>query len=234
MATLVRAAYYDTGFRVSYPGKRAVEDRLHGWETASGRGDVPLDRSQWDEQYGRGRWAFLAGIEELSHYAVVVGYATFLKPHPTVLDVGCGAGVLHARFEAVGYERYTGVDISEVAISSLLDSAPAHATFFAADATRFTLPGTYDIVVFNESITYFADPVAVFRHYQQFLSPGGLVIVSCHVQSPRARAILSQLKRHHHVLDETIVRQGKVSWRCAVFSNHAKAEPSRPEAVESS
>ncbi|EAP99611.1 UbiE/COQ5 methyltransferase [Janibacter sp. HTCC2649] len=216
-ATVARAAYYATGYRVRYPGKESLEGRLHQWETATGRGDVPLDQSRWDEQYGRGRWTFLSGIEEMAHYAVIVGYATFLKPHSSVLDVGCGAGVLHERFAAVGYERYTGVDLSRVAVDSLQDSTPPNAIFYAADAATFTPPGTYDVIVFNESITYFSDPMAVFAHYQQFLSPAGVVIVSCHIQSPRANAILLQLTRDHAVLDETIIRQGKVSWRCVAF-----------------
>ncbi len=196
-ATAARAAYYATGFRLRFPGKESLERRLHQWESASGRGDIPQDPSRWNEQYGRGRWDFLEGIEEMAHYAVIVGYATLLKPHSFVLDVGCGAGVLHERFKAVGYEGYTGVDISEVAVRSLQESAPSNASFFTADAATFTPPVTYDVIVFNESITYFSDPVAVFARYQGFLSPGGVVIVSCHIQSARAQAILRALKRDH-------------------------------------
>lgn len=156
----------------------------------------------------------------MAHYAVIVGYATLLKPRSFVLDVGCGAGVLHERFKAVGYEGYTGVDISEVAVRSLQESAPSNASFFAADAAAFTPPSTYDVIVFNESITYFSDPFAVFSRYQSFLSPGGVIIVSCHVQSARAQAILRSLKRDHPVLDETMIRQGKVSWRCVLFGEN--------------
>ncbi|MFC7488055.1 class I SAM-dependent methyltransferase [Knoellia sp. CPCC 206453] len=220
-ATAARAAYYATGFRLPFPGKEAFEDRLHRWESTAGRGDVPQDESRWNEQYDRGRWVFLSGIEEMAHYAVIVGYASFLKPHSAVLDVGCGAGVLHERFAAVGYARYTGIDISEVAISSLQGSAPSNATFVAADAATFTPPSTYDVIVFNESITYFTDPIGVFARYQNFLSPGGIVVVSCHIQSARAHAILRQLERDHHVLDVTVVRQGKTSWRCVAFAGEA-------------
>ncbi|GGB70093.1 class I SAM-dependent methyltransferase [Knoellia flava] len=205
-----------------YPGKKSVEDRLHRWETATGRGDVPLSQTMWDEQYGRGRWSFLSGIEEMAHYAVIVGYATFLKPDSSVLDVGCGAGVLHERFSVVGYRRYTGVDISQVAVESLQDTAPPHASFHAFDAATFTPEGRYDVIVFNESITYFADPLAVFARYQQFLSPGGIVIVSCHVQSPRARAILRRLERENAVIDATDITQGRTSWRCVAFGDQAR------------
>lgn len=219
-ATAARASYYSTAYHAQFPGKEAVEDRLHRWESAVGRGDIPQDESQWNEQYGRGRWDFLGGIEEMAHYAVIVGYATLLKPHSSVLDVGCGAGVLHERFAAVGYERYTGVDISEVAVRSLQESAPPDANFVAADASTYTPTATYDVIVFNESITYFADPLAVFARYREFLSPGGVIIVSCHIQSARAQAILRRLRHEHPVLDETIVKQGRVAWRCSVFAAH--------------
>ena len=157
----------------------------------------------------------------MAHYAVIVGYASFLKPHSAVLDVGCGTGVLHERFSAVGYERYTGVDISEVAVSALQAAARPGATFVAADAATFTPVGLHDVVVFNESITYFTEPIAVFARYQRFVAPGGVMIVSCHVQSPRAHAILRQLERDNTVLDVTIVSQGKTSWRCVAFAVEA-------------
>lgn len=213
----LRDAYYRSGYHASYPFKQTFEARLRSWESADGRGDVPKDRDSWDEQYASGGWSFLEGIGELSHYSVIVGYATHLKPDASVIDVGCGHGVLHDRWARVGYRRYVGVDISEVAVNHLRAQELPGALFVAANAEEYTPDDRFDVVVFNESITYFADPAAGFARYVDALEPGGIVIVSCHQQSARARAILRDLEQAWPVLDHTEIRQGTNSWRCVVF-----------------
>jgi SAM-dependent methyltransferase len=219
------SAYYAIGYDRQLPGQDRIEAQVRRWE--AGRGDVPKEPEAWDAQYSRGGWAFLSDLSELAHYAVIVGYADHLRPRGSVLDVGCGAGTLHERFRSVGYSHYTGVDISEVAVADLrarvsLDPTAAGTTdFVAADADEFTPRRTYDLVIFNESLTYFPDPAATFRRYLGFLRPGGVAIVSCHVQSPRAQAILRGLLAEHHVLDEALVEHGRTSWRIAVFPRPA-------------
>lgn len=52
--------------------------------------DAPKAQAAWDGQYARGEWDYLAGVAEISHYAVIVGYGTYLRPGGSVLDVGCG------------------------------------------------------------------------------------------------------------------------------------------------
>jgi SAM-dependent methyltransferase len=214
---LVRTCYYAVGFNRAFPGKASFEKRLHAWELADNRGDVPKDKDSWDAQYASGGWGFLDGLGEVAHYAVIVGYGHYLKPGGSVLDVGCGSGVLHERWLPVGYRRYVGVDISEVAVRELQAQQHPDARFVAADAEEFEAGETFDVVVFNESITYFEDPARGFERYLRALSPGGIVIVSCHQQSGRAQAILRDLKRNHRVLDETVVEQGDAAWRCTVF-----------------
>jgi SAM-dependent methyltransferase len=214
---MVRNRYYAVGFNAAFPGKAAFERRLHAWELADNRGDVPKDKDRWDAQYAAGGWGFLGDIGEVAHYAVIVGYGSYLKPGGSVLDVGCGSGVLHERWVPAGYRRYVGVDISEVAVRGLQDQQHPAASFVAADAEEFETDETFDVVVFNESITYFEDPARGFEKYLGVLAPNGIVIVSCHVQSGRAQAILRDLKKHHAVLDESVVQQGDASWRCTVF-----------------
>lgn len=215
----MRRGYYAVGHDRDFPGKERVETVVRRWE--AGRGDVPKDRAAWDEQYAAHGWDFLAGLGEVAHYAVIMGYASYLRPGGSVLDVGCGEGVLHERLRAVGYAHYTGVDISTVAIEALrartANDPDSTREFVAADADEFTPSRTYDVVVFNESLTYFPDPAATFRRYLGFLAEDGVAIVSCHEQSARADAILRGLVAEHGALDETRVEQGPSSWRCAVF-----------------
>ena len=213
----LRTIYYRTAYGWQYPSKAKVEEWLFAWETADGRGDVPKDKDSWDDQYSRGGWDYLSSLSERSHYSVIVGYGSYLKADASILDVGCGHGVLHDCWLPLGYRRYVGVDVSDVAVNALRQRDLPAASFVAADAETYEPTEQFDVVVFNESITYFTDPSGGFTKYVAALAPDGIVIVSCHLRSARARAILKDLKQTWPVLDETEVRQGDNSWQCVVF-----------------
>lgn len=213
-----RDTYYRKAYLRDFPGKERVEARLAAWERRADKGDVPKPKAAWDEQYASGGWDFLNGVAELGHYSVIVGYAAWFRPGGAVLDVGCGAGVLHDRFLSVGYDTYTGVDISEVAIDGLRRRDLPGTSFVAIDAEEFDPQRTFDVVVFNESITYFTDPIGQFERYLGFVGSEGIAIVSCHVQSARAQAVLRDLEATWDVLDACEVSRGATSWRVVAFS----------------
>jgi 2-polyprenyl-3-methyl-5-hydroxy-6-metoxy-1,4-benzoquinol methylase len=209
-------AYYAWGYARPFPGKERAARLVERWE--AGKGDVPKSPQAWDDQYASGGWSFLSNLGEVAHYAVVVGYSNYVKPGGSVLDVGCGDGVLHDRFLATGYAHYTGVDISAVAIRTLTDRDLPDTDFVAMDADTFEPRRAYDVIVFNETITYFRDPDATLRRYAEFLADDGILIVSCHAESDRAHAILRTFMDQYAVLDSAVVSQGTASWRIAVFS----------------
>lgn len=214
----LRDTYYRRAYLRTFPGKDRIEAKLADWEVRAGKGDVPKPKAAWDDQYASGGWDFLSGVEELAHYSVIVGYAAWFKPKGSVLDVGCGAGVLHDRFLSVGYDTYVGVDISEVAVAGMRDRNLPDTAFFAEDAESFIPASTFDVVVFNESLTYFTDPTGQFERYLGFRTDGGVAIVSCHVQSARAQAVLRELESQWEVLDACEVSRGATSWRIVTFS----------------
>jgi len=71
---------------------------------------------RWDEEYANGRWDYLENLSELARFCIVVGYCAFLKPKSSILEVGCGSGILMRRLRVVGYSSYFGVDLSREAI----------------------------------------------------------------------------------------------------------------------
>src|SRR5271166_4756587 len=75
-----------------------------------------ISRKRWEQDYAEGRWQYLENVRQLAHYSLIMGYYMYYRPHSSVLDVGCGHGVLQRRLRALGYARYVGVDTSQHAI----------------------------------------------------------------------------------------------------------------------
>ena len=48
----------------------------------------------WDDQYRAGTWNYLESLDQLGHYAVIAGFVRRLSPSGTILEMGCGNGLL--------------------------------------------------------------------------------------------------------------------------------------------
>jgi 2-polyprenyl-3-methyl-5-hydroxy-6-metoxy-1,4-benzoquinol methylase len=198
---------------------KKFEKIMTSWETRRRRGDVPVSSEVWEAQYSGEKWNFLETISELGRYSVIAGYIAHLKPQATVLDIGCGEGILFDRYQGQGYSKYLGVDISQVAIARLVDRQNEKTHFVSADAENFEPPEAFDAIVFNESIYYFHDPLTCVKRYCNYLKPNGLIILStCHT-STRARSITHKIKETYSILDEVDVihHQSSLSWTCTVL-----------------
>ena len=86
-----------------------------------------------------------------------------------------------------------------------------------ADADVYRPVGTFDVIVFNESLYYMHDPLGVVERYRLALKQDGIVIVSTYEGSRRASAILRALKERYPVVDEMAITQHVNRWRCTVF-----------------
>jgi 2-polyprenyl-6-hydroxyphenyl methylase/3-demethylubiquinone-9 3-methyltransferase len=189
--------------------------RVLVWEQRRGKGDVPIPVTLWEQQYESGHWDFLTSLNELGRFSVVGGYVDELKPDASVLDVGCGEGLLQKRLHTRGSRRYLGLDVSAAAIARA--RAQGDGPFICADAERYVPDDTYDVIVFNESLYYFIRPLETVSRYVNSLSHDGIMIVSTFPASRRGRSILRALKKKYAEVDETRVAHGSVSWICTVF-----------------
>jgi 2-polyprenyl-3-methyl-5-hydroxy-6-metoxy-1,4-benzoquinol methylase len=213
----LHASYYRFAFGRKLPFGRTLEKLVHDWERQRRKGDIPTAREVWDTQYRTNKWSYMERLDELARYAVITGYIAYLKSGGTVLDVGCGEGILFERYQPYGYAKYVGLDISEVALAKLMPKQNAQTVFFQADAETYQPTELYDVIVFNETLYYFHDPFSVIVRYAQALKPEGLLIISTYVASRRAMAILRSLKTRYPVVDETQTRHGAKSWLCTVL-----------------
>lgn len=85
------------------------------------------ERADWESSYAAGAWDRLRGAEQLAHYSQIVGYCTHFKPGGSVLDVGCGEGLVQEKLRPYGYSRYVGLDLADAAIRRAAERGSAHA-----------------------------------------------------------------------------------------------------------
>ena len=188
------------------------------------RSDGLLQSAQtWEAQYAAGRWDYLGQLSELARFSVLAGYICHLKPGGTVLDTGCGQGVLLRRLPASCYSRYVGIDLSGSAISVAQEHANERSTFLVADCEEYSPAEQFDVIVFNEVLCCLSDPLATVERYARSLNPGGLLLVSLCTAARGSATILWQLKRAYATVDEVrVVHSGrKVSWVVAALRPQA-------------
>jgi 2-polyprenyl-3-methyl-5-hydroxy-6-metoxy-1,4-benzoquinol methylase len=148
-----------------------VKNWLRGRRISRSRG---LD--DWNRQYSAGQWNFLASIEEMSRYWVAAGYCSSI-PNPSVLDVGCGPGLMEEKLRLLPYSVFLGIDYSDEALKVARRRVPASARLECADLTTFETSEKFDIVTFME-VEWPPMSVAVMQRYERMLRPGGRMLLS--------------------------------------------------------
>lgn len=161
-------------------------------------------RTRCEQQFRFRKWDYLEELPELSRYSIIVGYCQFFSAK-TILDVGCGQGILAARLKALPYEEYLGVDFSSQAIHEARQKTGDQRTqFIIAEATEFVAPRKFDVIIFNECLYYFENRHSVLQAYVQALTPNGFMLVSMY-NTFRTRAIWPVIETDMVVEDEVVV-----------------------------
>lgn len=106
-------------------------------------------------------------------------HATTTGGPASVLDIGCGTGVLRTRLGDQDVSSYVGVDLSDAAIERARQRSLADSDFVVGDAADPAMAlDPADVVVLNEMLYYVADPDEFLERVERLVRPGGLVIVS--------------------------------------------------------
>lgn len=179
----------------------------------------PILRSKqdWEQQYASQKWLRLREIDELARYCIITGYIRHMYANPSILDVGCGEGVWLDSFRPNPYARYLGIDLSEAAIRTASAKQDDRTAFITADALTFRASEVFDVVILNECLYYFDEPMSVVAQYEAMLRPNGLVIVSMH-DNERARLIWQRILQERTLLESTTVTNAAgTSWRVSCW-----------------
>ena len=169
------------------------------------RGPTQIGQATWDREYETGRWDYLGDLAEMPRYALIAGYCRIIASTTSLLDIGCGNGLLSTWICQDRNHRYVGIDISNTAIQQARERSVNQARFEVADAAIFDPGDQFDVIVFNEMLYYMASPESVLERYKGFLRPGGVFIISMWRTTTSLRTwrrCTSRLK----VIDEVRVR----------------------------
>ena len=144
----------------------------------------------------------------------------------TVLDVGCGGGILTDSLARSGAQA-TGIDLStkvlRIAQLHALDAQTENVQYreISAEAMALEQPGGFDVVTCMEMLEHVPDPASVVQACATLVKPGGWVFFSTLNRNPKsfllaivgAEYVLNMLPRGTHEYAK-MIRPSELSGFC--------------------
>ena len=135
------------------------------------------DRKQWEAEHEQGEWDHLSTVEELPRYSLIVGYIRHLGPARSILDVGCGQGLLAEHLAESDFDQYLGVDVAASAIARTKHLEHTRVRFMVGEEPPVTY-GDFDFIVCNESLYCLPDPRKSLDLLRGRIEPTGYLLTA--------------------------------------------------------
>lgn len=206
----------------------AEEDWRNNWKKYFNPipvGEKLLIRPSWRDDYDAGSrkvlsidpgLAFGTGGHETTRLCLEM-CEKYLKENDSVLDVGCGSGILGIATLLLGAKDAVGVDIDEVAVRTAKENAEINGVGdrFTAICGSFTdkVEGKYDIVLANivaDAIMFLSEGI------KDFMKDDAVYVMSGIIDT-RAEEVKMSVSRHFDIIEEHLEN----GWAC--FAAKAKA-----------
>ncbi|WGR96396.1 class I SAM-dependent methyltransferase [Bradyrhizobium sp. ISRA443] len=180
----------------------------------SSRRGVAIAPQRLNRDYETGRWDYLSNLEEMTRYAVIGGYCRYDGTVSSVLDLGCGSGILRRWFSPLETIEYVGVDLSDCAIDIASRAwTDSRTKFVAMDAATYTPEHKFDMIIFNEVLYYFERPEDVLMRFADFLERDGSFLISLW-DSADSRRAWQRSQGSVDVIDSVQIKHHSgVSWK---------------------
>lgn len=131
----------------------------------------------------------------------------------TVLDVGCGTGVLTICAAALGAARVTGVDIDNVIVQEARSNLEKNAVFGKADIILGSIEdaqGRFDLIVAN---ILAGSILAISDQFEKKLKSGGLLLLSGIKDEEKEPVI----EKFHEIGFSTVEESAEKGWVSIIF-----------------
>ena len=142
----------------------------------------------------------------------------------TVLDVGCGGGILSESMAIIG-AKVTGIDLGEKALKvaqlhSLESGITVYYQLISVEELAKNHPASFDVVTCLEMLEHVPDPASVVAACAKLVKPGGKVFFSTINRNPKAylfavigaEYILNMLPRGTHDYTKFIKPSELAGW----------------------
>lgn len=179
--------------------------------TYSKRKLFKYSQERLDYQFKLGKWDWLESLDELPRYSLLIGGHRFHNPGGSILDLGCGQGILLNRFRPEDYSYYMAVDYADEALKHITPNDKI--AIAKADLTKYIPEKNFDSIIFNESLYYVKNPLDQVARYSNFLNPNGALFTSIHLR--KNAELVNDIKSNFEVLDQTtVINKWGESWAC--------------------
>lgn len=187
-----------------------IIDKFHNWRR----------KQRWNRQYKSGRWEKLKSETETVRYKKIVYYIKeFGQKKPSILDLGCGEGILCERMGKSDYSYFLGMDFSSVSINNAKSLNLHNAEFICVDIHSFQPKQKFDVIVFNEVFYYIheTEKQNVLNRMLECLNVNGIIITSIYREGLGCWNYFESLEQ----LDFTTIQTDdeKTYWKVGVYKN---------------
>ncbi|PYR58219.1 MAG: hypothetical protein DMF85_11405 [Acidobacteria bacterium] len=170
-------------------------------------GPPSVKRRLWNSEFSRGRWDGDGGSSRDVVYQFVENYAA----GGSILDLGCGQGRAGNELDETKYARYTGVDVSDVALAAARQISAANGRadrheYAQSDLFSYVPDRCHDVILFMESIYYvpWARISSMLARYAQYLDDRGVFIVRVWSGTNKYRPIVDIIERDFQILQKHV------------------------------
>ncbi len=188
--------------------------------------DSELRRSKWEQQFRQGVWDVLKSVAEVPRYGAICAYLQQLDRPISLLDVGCGEGLILKFCDRAWLNCYTGLDISQEALNKITALLPGD-NLICSSVEEFSTEQRFDVILFNEVLYYTTDPYSQLIKFKKYLNPGGLFLISTFkglglfARNSRSLRLVWQLigDCKWKIIDDVVIRNASrgLSWRIALI-----------------